>query len=433
MINLLLVLVFMACLGITAAWLAENPGHLTLYWFDYRVDTSAVVLLIAMAIGMLLLTILHGLFSMLLSIPSRYLKRRSLKHYEKGLKELTYSVASLAVADSKNAELHTRKAEKWLGATPLTLLLSAQIARSQGNDSKTRQLLEHMLDHAETEYLAARLLSDAASKQQLLPKALELAERAHTVNPKEWASTIAMVSLHIKLRQWQEALQAIHKASRKASVRRSEIRHLQGLVHMAWGSDLLEKEHHEEALSHAHLCQKLLPDFTPATTFAARVYLANEQAGKAQKVILGAWKNLPHPDLTALLEKTLAGEPKAKQLKWVQKLAAAFPAHAESQIALATIASLHQEWELARKSLKAAMAIEETARACKMMAEIEQKEFSDFDAAGRWAAKSANASLDPSWVCDACGQAASHWEVHCPTCGSFDTLMWKQRKLQLAA
>jgi uncharacterized membrane-anchored protein len=45
MLNLLLLLTFLTCLGITAGWLAENPGNVTIFWFDYRIDTSFSFLL----------------------------------------------------------------------------------------------------------------------------------------------------------------------------------------------------------------------------------------------------------------------------------------------------------------------------------------------------------------------------------------------------
>ncbi len=132
---------------------------------------------------------------------------------------LTHGVAALAAGEAESAEAHTRKAEKLLGSTPLVLLLSAQIARSKGDDNKTRLLLEQMLGHSETEYLAARSLSDAASRQQLFSKALALAQQAHAVNAKGFS---AVVSLHARLGQWQEALQAIEQALRKGQLTLSE-------------------------------------------------------------------------------------------------------------------------------------------------------------------------------------------------------------------
>jgi len=286
MINLLLLLFFLGCLGIATAWMAENPGHVTIHWFDYRIDTSFAFLLVMALIAAVVVAYGWILVRRLILAPVHFSERRNLKHYRKGLTELTYSVAALASADTREAEIHTRKAEKLLGRIPLTLLLSAQIARSHGDDAKTRLLLEQMLEHKETEYLAARSLSDAASKQQMFPKALALAERAHALNPKGIES---IVSLHTRLGQWQEAMLAIDKAVRKGRITRASMRHYKGCVYLQQGIQLLGEGHSEAALAAARHALKQLPEFTPAVLFAAKAFAANGYKRKSEKLL----KKLP--------------------------------------------------------------------------------------------------------------------------------------------
>ena len=40
MIRLLTALLFIALIGMGAVWVAEHPGHVTMYWLDRRIDTS---------------------------------------------------------------------------------------------------------------------------------------------------------------------------------------------------------------------------------------------------------------------------------------------------------------------------------------------------------------------------------------------------------
>src|SRR3954469_14777266 len=108
MINLLLLLVFITCLGITAAWIAENPGDVTIHWFDYRIDTSFAFLLLAALAAALVLTFVTLFIRRLITAPARYAQSRSLTSHRKGLAELTYSVAALAASDVGGAEEHTR-------------------------------------------------------------------------------------------------------------------------------------------------------------------------------------------------------------------------------------------------------------------------------------------------------------------------------------
>lgn len=430
MINLLLLLLLITCFGITAAWVAENPGIVTIHWFDYRIDTSLAFLLLAGIAGALVLAWMYLVVRKLALAPHQLKQRRNINQYRKGLAELTSSVAALAAADIKGAETHTRKAEKLLGRTPLTLLLAAQVARSQGDEPRTRLLLEEMLEHKETEYLAARSLSDAAGKQQLYPRALELAERAQSVNPQGLAS---VVGLHVRLGQWQQAQHAVTRALRKGHISWNARKRYAGIAYVQHGLQLLRDAHPEAALAAARHALKALPDFAPAVILAARAYAACQQPNKAIRLIYRAWKKSPQPELAECLRDIMVGEPKEKQMKRVRKLAALHPSSSESDLAIAETAVAHKDWGAARKALKAALAKEESARACRLMAAIEQNEFSDYDAGGRWLARAAAAGQDPAWVCQACGQAAVRWDAHCPSCDAFDTLEWKKRQLKFAA
>lgn len=280
MINLLLYLILIGLLGVAGSWVAGNPGEATLYWMGWRIDTSFAFLLALTGMLALLLVGLGALLRALVGAPESYFRRRELKHYRLGLSEITTSVAALAAADPRTAEIHTRRAQKLLGSSPLILLLSAQIAKSDGDEKKTRALLTAMLDHKETEYLAARSLSDAATRRQALPEALSLAERARAVNRRDSAAAASVVGLHVRLGQWEQALAAI------GSFWRGGLSHLQrrrfrGLVHLKHGMNLLERGDAAAALPLAQKARGLLGDFIPVRQLLARIYEKLGKAGKA--------------------------------------------------------------------------------------------------------------------------------------------------------
>ncbi len=311
MINLLLLLLFITCLGIVAAWMAENPGSVTIHWFDYRIDTSFAFLLAAALTAAIVVTCSTLIIRRLTLWPKQASQARRLKYQRLGLTELTYGVAALASGDIADAESHTKHARKLLGGAPLVLLLSAQIARSRGDDDATRTLLEQMLAHEETEYLAARSLSEAASKQQIFPKALALAQRAEAINPK--AGT-AVISLHTRLGQWQEAMLAIDKAMRKGLLTRAQRRRYQGIVHIEEGIQLLAN-HSPAAPAVARQALKELPGFVPAIVLAARAFAADGQNDKALQLILRSWKKSPHQQLAGQFHLLLVQEPLDRQKK----------------------------------------------------------------------------------------------------------------------
>ncbi|MFO0390033.1 MAG: heme biosynthesis HemY N-terminal domain-containing protein [Alphaproteobacteria bacterium] len=319
MINLLLLLTALTMFGMVAAWVAENPGLVTIVWDSWRIDTSFAFLMFAVCFSALLVAVVFTVIRTIIKTPEEWSTKRQLKYQRKGLTELTYSVASLAASDISGAEAHTRKAEKLLGKTPITLLLSAQIARTRGDDAKTKLLLEQLLEHKETEYLAARSLSDAATKQNLLPQALDLAKRAHSINPKDSSSVAAIVSLNIKLSQWQEALRAIDQNAHKGLMQRADMLRLRGITHFMYAQSLMEQNRAEEALRQAIMARKTLGHFVPATSLLAKAYAASGQSDKAIRMLFKSWQKNKHPQLAAMIQGLAASNHKkyAKILKIV--------------------------------------------------------------------------------------------------------------------
>ena len=429
MIHLALITLFLTCISITAAWIAENPGNVTMTWFDYRIDTSFAFVLLLTVLCSATLAALYIILHRLTRAPISFTRHRSARQQQKGLTELTHSIVALAAADTHAAELHTRKAEKLLGRTPLTLLLSAQVARTQGDDARTQTLLEQMLDHKETEYLAARYLSEAASKHQQLPKAREMAQRAHALNPQGME---ALLSLHIRLKEWQQADIAINKGLRKGQITRAQLHRYKGLVFAQHAIDLMEQGHSEAALAIARQAAKQLPSALPIIAILSRCYIGNGQAAKAINLILPAWKKQPSTLLAEIFREATAHLPKEKRIKLARKLANTNPSTYATHFMLAQTYSIAGQWANARTELAKALTQAETSQACKLMAEIEMGEYNDYDAQSRWLNRSANAT-DALWICSDCGHATRNWDTHCPSCHHFDTLEWKQRNLSFVS
>lgn len=166
MTRLWMFLLFLICVGLTATWVADHPGSVTLYWFDYRVDTSFALLFFAFICIAWLLAAAFALVHNLAGAPKRFNERQHLKHLRQGMAELTAGVAALAASDILSAERHASKSRKLLGVTPLELLISAQIAKSRGETARARELFEAMLAHKETKQTAALLLSDGTQKSK---------------------------------------------------------------------------------------------------------------------------------------------------------------------------------------------------------------------------------------------------------------------------
>lgn len=280
MINLLLFLFFIACVSIAATLVVENPGIVTMHWFDYQVETSVAFIIFAILISAVLIVLLTLIIRLIFNAPSRFMERRNVRQLKSGITELTYSISALASSNIDAADTHIRKVEKLLGNTPLTILLSAQIAKTKGDEAKTQKLLEQLLEYKETEYLAARSLSDSANKQDNLPKALVMAKKAHSIDPKNAASALAVISLQTRLGHWDEAISNINSLK----IPRREKNRIRAFISLERGKSLIENGRAEEALSLTKNILSTLPKFPPALDFCAEVYERNQQATKAKKL-----------------------------------------------------------------------------------------------------------------------------------------------------
>jgi HemY protein len=287
-----------------------------------------------------------------------------------------------------------------------------------------------MLEHKETEYLDARYLSESATKQHQLPKARELAQRAQSLNP---AGIPALLSLHIQLEEWQQGAIVVNRAVRKGQVSRQQQRHYNALLHTQHAIQLLDDGLIDTSLAVARRAIAAKSEFTPARQVYIRALLAHGQHAKANRQIMSWWKQTQNPLLAELFHAAIGPLTRDSRLKQVRKLAALRPDSYESHMAVAQVAISCGEWRMARDALKKALHNGDTALACKRMAEVEQGEYSDYDAAARWLTRSTTAAASPSWICTSCGTAATQWSSHCPRCESFDTLEWKARDISFTA
>lgn len=280
MINLLLFLFFIACSSLSIAMIVDNPGSVTMLWFDYQVETSVAFIILVIILAAIFLVLFTLLLRLIIASPSQFLQRRNVKQLNNGITELTYSIAALASSNITAAETHVHKVEKLLGKTPLTILLSAQIAKNKGNEATTHALLEQLLEFKETEYLATRSLSDSASKNDNLPKALLLAKKALEMNPKDSATATSVASLQIRLKHWDEAVATLQKSK----LARGEKARLIALTQLARGELLMASGYYEEALSLVKNIISNLSDFPPAIAFCANIYDKNQMSKKAAKL-----------------------------------------------------------------------------------------------------------------------------------------------------
>ena len=419
------ILIFLGIIAAVAGWLADHPGTIRLDWLGYRIDTSAAVLIFAIALVSALTAILYRFWIGLIRAPRRILNALKERRRERGFAALSQGLVAVASGDAADAKRQARRAESLLAAPSMTRLLSAQAAQLSGDTQAATRFFTDMLEQRDTEFLGLRGLLMQAMKRDDQTEALRLAQRAFELQPKsDWVAR-TLLELQVRARRWADAEQTVEAAIKHKTLSSTAVRRDHATV--LYQLSLQALDHHEEkkALQHAVKAHALAPEFIPAGLHLARLYIAAGRPRKAAPVIEAVWVHAPH---AALLEAywaaTESGDSMAR-VRAAQFLSGLNPNHLESRLAVAEAALEARLWGVARAQLEAAVAAGATGRVCRLMATLYEAEHGDRDQAREWLLRAANAEPDPAWVCDSCGNAIFEWQAICGKCDDFNSFVWR--------
>lgn len=425
MLRLILFLIVVIALAWGVIWVSDNPGEVSLNWGGWQIETSAGVLAGAVALLTITVALAYRFWLFLTRAPGQITSAHRERRSRKGYKALTKGMVAVAAGDAEESSRQLQKADGLLGEPPLTLLLKAQSAQLNGDETAAERFFMAMLEDPEMEFLGLRGLLNQAIKRGDDKTALELAKRAQALKPKsEWLAE-ALFELEARAGSWTAAGDALSHMGKLTAMSKGETRHRQAVV--AYGESLeVEKAGNPvQALKLAEKAVSLDTAFTAGAIRLAQLYLGRGNTRKAQGVIEKAWGLSPHPDLVALYYRARNADDGLKKVSAAEKLLSFKPHSPESHIALAEAALEARLWGQARTHLGAAM--EEgrmTRKVFTLMAQLEDQDRGDQEQMRHWLARAASAPADPAWVCDDCGHVEAEWMSHCPKCRGFDTMIW---------
>lgn len=425
MIRLILLIVVVALISWAAAWLTDRPGLVSLAWQGYRIETSVAVLAAALLAGAVVIGLLIMLVRWLLLTPERVRAARRDARKLRGFRALTQGLVAAAAGDTRGARQSARAAEVLLGEPPLTLLLEAQAAQLEGDDQTADQAFRRMLKHPDTEFLGLRGLMVQATRRGDHQEALALARRAFEINPGAGWVLSNLVPLEISAGEWRRAEKAVDAAVQAKRMSRSEGRRKRALLLLQRAIAAEAEGADEKALSLARKAVDRAPDLIPASVFAGKLMVRTGRLRPARRLLARAWAETPHRDLAQVFVTAVDDPDVSARLRRIEKLVSVHPEEAEGHIAVAEAALAADAWPVARAHLGHAARLAPTARVCRLMAMLEERETGDRDAARYWLVQATEAPLDPTWVCDRCGTPAQSWSLRCSQCDSFDSLAWR--------
>lgn len=434
MIRLIVFLALLVAIALGLSWLADRPGEIVLTWQGYRIETSVLVGLAAVAAVALAFVIFWNLLRFVLRIPSLVALTTRVRRRNKGYGALSRGMIAAAAGDTRYAARATREAEKMLGEEPMILLLRAQTAQLTGDRHLTEKTFARMVERPETRLLGLRGLYAEARRRGDEEASHLYAAQAHRIAPLGWAGD-ALLDYHVSRSDWPRALELVesnrtHKGTDKTTADRQR-----AVLLTAIAREMAERDS-EGALRRAREASKLAPDLVPALELSGRLLARRGNLRKAARVLENGWRQCRHPDLAAAYLDLRPGDSARDRLDRAQTLARIAPGDSESLLTVARAALEARDFGRARTTIaplvSSGASHRPTLRTCLLMADLEETEHGpDTGLVREWLARAARAPRGPVWIAD--GVLSDRWEPASPVTGKLDAYQWAAPAERLSA
>jgi HemY protein len=419
MIRILLFILGVIAAALGLAWLADRPGTVTIEWFGYQVETSALIGALAVAALVVVLLLIWALLSFVVTRPAALVAHMKERRRQQGLDALSRGLIAIGVGDRVLATRYATVAGRHLPNEPLTALLRAQAAQLKGDREAARRVFEAMLDRPETELLGLRGLFLEAKRRDDTQAARALVEQTVRRDPELGWSVNALFDLQARAGDWAGALTTLAIARRHGHVE-SDVAVRRRAVLLT--AEAIEAPDPDKALALANEALRLAPSLVPAAEIAGRILASKGDTRKASRLVARAWKLAPHPDLALVYAFAKPGEAPRERLKRVKHLASLNASDMEGPIAIAVAAIEAHDWQEARSALAPYLEDRPPARVCALMARIEAGE-GDRGREREWLARAVRAPRDRAWIAD--GYISDRWLPVSPVTGAVDAFEWK--------
>ena len=419
MIRIVIFLIVVGLISLGFVWLADRPGDVVITWQGKHIETSLMVITDAVLLGMAAIAAICIVLYLIVRSPFLLRNVRRHRRSERAYQAMSGGLVAVGSGDIVAARKHAATVNRLAPHEPLSLLLAAQSAQLAGDREGAERAFRAMAGRDDTKPLGLHGLFIEAHRRDDHAGALAYAEEAARTAPSlGWASR-AVMEARCKEGDWAGALRLLEQNLR--TLEKSVYRRLRAVLLTAQ-AHALEATDRGRAKAQALEAQKLAPTLVPAAALAGRLLAEDGQHHKASRVIVGAWRANPHPELAQTYAELRFGESARDRLKRIEAFAKRVPEHIESAIATSRAAIDAQEFAKARAALASYLAAP-TKRIALIMAELERAEHNDEGRVREWLSRAVHAAPDPAWTAD--GHVSDRWLPASPVTGHLDAFEWR--------
>ncbi len=423
MLRVLVFVIVASAVAVAATWLADFPAEVVVLAQGYEIRSSLAVLVAGVIAFGLVLAALVGLYRWLVSAPRRLRRYRQEVRTLRGYRALGDGLLAAASGDAGRARVLAAEAKRLLGEAPPILLLEAQAAQIAGDERTAARTFRRMLESPESELTGLRGLLTQAMRAGDREEALELARRAVARAPEAPWAVSALFELATQARRWAEALRLVDRLGSLGLAGPEQVARYRAALHHLRALELAEQRLPMDALKEEKRALKAVPGFAPAAAHGARLAHRLGRDREARRLVEEAWAVSPHPELARAYADLAPQERPSERLRRFERLRARNADHPETRLALAELALLAGRLDQAREHLDLVLARGGTARACRLMAELERAAGAAASTVQSWLAKAGEVTPDPAWVCEDTGDVLPEWRPF-STNGRFGAVSW---------
>jgi len=421
MIRVVIFLLLIAVAAFGEVWLADHPGDVAITWMGRRIETSVMVLAIAVAAIAVATTILWSLIGGMIRAPRLLRQRLKVQRGLRGYHAVSQGLVAIGSGDAVAARRFMDEASRLAPNEPLTLLLRAETAQLCGEGENAVRNFELMTARSDTKLLGLHGLFIEARRRNDPVAALRYAEEAAKYKSVPGWAGQAVLEFRCAAGDWGAALDRLERNMQGGLLDRMTYRRQRAVLLTAQAT-AIEEADRDRAKMLVLEAVKLAPSLVPAAALAGRLLAEAGETRKAGRIIETAWSADPHPDLAHVCAHLRPGDAARQRLARIQALAAKSPGNVEAALAVARAALDAQEFAIARESL-APLTVVPTKRVAALMAELEHKQHGDDGRAREWMMRALNARRDPAWTAD--GFVSERWLPVSPVTGRLDAFEWK--------
>lgn len=344
----------------------------------------------------------------------------------KGHAALSESVLAIASGEGKLGRDKAVKAAKYLNRPNVTDVLLAQAAELTGDRAEASAAYCRLLQDDRTRFVGIRGLMQQKLDEGDTVKALQLAQKAYAIKPRHGDLQDTLLRLQTTQGDWKGARATLQDKRRQGRLPKDVMIRRDAVLALQEASEILAKGDSASAREAAISANRASPDLIPAALLAARSHIAQGDSRNASRVLQKAWGRHPHPALAAAYADIVPDETPAARLRRFDNLMRQNPKHEETRLLNAELLLSAEDFPGARRALGDLAQSHPTVRTLSIMAAIERGEGADDAVVRGWLTRALTASRGPQWVCDKCHNVMAEWAPVCDSCGSFDTLTWRE-------